>query len=140
MATAESAADYDARYLSETLDEVPLTGPGTFDADEKRKAAATAESKLEADVNDGHPIETVERSHAAAANAYASYLLYLGPTDPSDTKRGDTADTGEEAFGFADRLLDIYDSMVESITTAKGDEGSDEGIGGYSPDTEFRSF
>lgn len=123
---------YSPKYI-ESLGDVPLTGPDPYDDAEKHRAVRDGESKLEADVNDGTeiPAESVEHIHALAANAYASYILALGPKEPSSVMAGDLADEGSNRTAFADHLLAIYEDAVKSINAAGGDEsGGGGGEGG----------
>lgn len=108
-------------YVSES--DVPVIGPDPYDSNEKQKAIKYAESKLEADVNEGSPLENHEEIHEFAANAYASYILATGPEDPADAYSGDFSDGGEDVSEFAQNLHNMYRSARSSILAADEDEG-----------------
>jgi hypothetical protein len=95
-------SESDLKYL-DSLGDVPLTGPDLWSSDDQAKldAAETAEEKLEADVNDGEPIAEDTALHAKAANAYASYLLFIGPEHPEDALSGQMyGGAGEDTMEF----------------------------------------
>jgi hypothetical protein len=118
----------DLRYI-ETLTDIPLTGPDLWgdDQDAKLDAAETAESKLEADVNDGRRIDGATAIHAKAANAYASYLLFIGPEHPEDAFSGQTyGGAGDDTMEFAREVHEVYRSLRSSIETSDVDTSSDE--------------
>lgn len=108
-------------YIS--TDQVPIIGPDPYDKDEKDKAIKYAESKLEADVNEGSPLENAEDIHEMAVNAFASYILATGPEDPADAYSGDFSDGGEDISEFAQNLHNMYRSARSSILAADEDEG-----------------
>lgn len=118
----------DLKYL-DSLGDIPLTGPDLWDGDTEAKldAAETAESKLEADVNDGQVIGESTDLHAKAANAYASYILFVGPEHPEDALSGQMyGGAGEDTMEFAREVHDIYRSLRSSIETSDADESSDD--------------
>jgi len=117
----------DLKYI-DSLDEIPLTGPDLWagDTDAKLDAAATAESKLEADVNDGVVIGAPTTLHAKAAAAYASYLLFIGPEHPEDALSGQLyGGAGEDTMEFAREVHDVYRSLRSSIEESDADDSSD---------------
>lgn len=117
----------DLRYI-DSLSNIPLTGPDLFsdDSDAKLSAAETAEQKLEADVNDGRKLSDRTALHARASNAYASYLLFVGPEHPEDALSGQMyGGAAEETMEFADELHNIYRSLRASIEDSGADGSSD---------------
>lgn len=120
----------------ESIDEVPVTGPDPYTQVHKQRSIKRGEARLEADINDGDEIKNPEQIHADAANYFASYLLHLGPRDPSSVTMGDSSDEGPGRLDFADRMYELYTSTIESITGAEGDEGegpADAGEPGSGP-------
>ena len=121
-------AESDLKYIEE-LGDIPLTGPDLWadDTEAKLEAAETAEAKLEADVNDGQPIGEPRALHAKAANAYASYLLFIGPEHPEDALSGQMyGGSGDDTMEFATEVHDVYRSLRSSIETSDADESSDD--------------
>ena len=121
-------AESDLKYI-EGLDDIPLTGPDLWadDTAAKLDKAETAEAKLEADVNDGQPIDEATPLHANAANAYASYLLFIGPEHPEDALSGQMyGGAGDDTMEFATEVHDVYRSLRSSIETSDADESSDD--------------
>lgn len=121
-------AESDLKYI-ENLADIPLTGPDLWadDTEAKLEAAETAEAKLEADVNDGQPIGEPEALHAKASNAYASYLLFIGPEHPEDALSGQMyGGAGDDTMEFATEVHDVYRSLRSSIETSDADESSDD--------------
>ena len=120
-------AESDLKYI-DALDDIPLTGPDLWEGDTEAKLdkAETAESKLEADVNDGVVIGDPTTLHAKAANAYASYLLFIGPEHPEDALSGQMyGGAGDDTMEFATEVHDVYRSLRSSIETSDADESSD---------------
>lgn len=118
----------DLKYI-ESLDDIPLTGPDLWSGQnqEKLDAAEAAESKLEADVNDGAKIDDATALHAKAANAYASYVLFIGPNHPEDAQSGQMyGGAGDDTMEFAREVHEIYRSLRSSIETSDADESSDD--------------
>lgn len=121
-------AESDLKYI-EALGDIPLTGPDLWadDTEAKLEAAETAEAKLEADVNDGQPIDETTALHAKASNAYASYLLFIGPEHPEDALSGQMyGGAGDDTMEFATEVHDVYRSLRSSIETSDADESSDD--------------
>lgn len=121
-------SESDLKYIG-TVGDIPLTGPDLWEGDTETKleAAATAESKLEADVNDGHVIRDAGTLHARAAAAYASYLLFIAPEHPEDARSGKMyGGAGDDAMEFAREVHDVYRSLRSSIEESDADESSDE--------------
>lgn len=117
----------DLKYINE-LAEIPLTGPDLWEGDTEAKldAAEMAESKLEADVNDGGVIGDPTPLHARAANAYASYILFIGPEHPEDALSGEMyGGAGSDTMEFAREVHEVYRSLRSSIETSEEDESSD---------------
>ena len=120
-------SESDLRYI-DTLSDIPLTGPDLWsdDIDAKLDAAETAEQKLEADVNDGRKLGNASALHAKAANAYASYVLFVGPEHPEDALSGQMyGGAGEDTMEFATELHNIYESLRSSIEDSTADDSSD---------------
>ncbi|MFC7323244.1 hypothetical protein ACFQMF_01490 [Halorubrum rutilum] len=120
-------AESDLKYI-ESVDDIPLTGPDLWegDSDAKLDAAETAESKLEADVNDGVVIGDATTLHAKAANAYASYLLFIGPEHPEDALSGQMyGGAGDDTMEFATEVHDVYRSLRSSIEGSDADSSQD---------------
>lgn len=118
----------DLKYI-DSLGDIPLTGPDlwTDDSDAKLDAAETAEAKLEADVNDGNEIGEITSLHTKAANAYASYILFIGPEHPEDALSGQLAGgSGDDVMEFATEVHSVYRSLRSSIEDSGADESSDE--------------
>lgn len=121
-------SESDLKYI-DTVGDIPITGPDLWSGDNSTKleAAETAESKLEADVNDGHVIEDSGTLHAKAAAAYASYLLFIGPNHPEDALSGQMyGGAGEDTMEFAREVHDVYRSLRSSIEESDADESQDE--------------
>lgn len=116
------------RYIK-TLTDLPVIGPDIdFATDTKLDAAAIAESKLEADVNDGVEFGPTEITplHREAAGVYASYRLFVGPTNPESAKSGLLqGGVGDDTMEFARELKEQYQSHIESIKTSEQDTSSD---------------
>jgi hypothetical protein len=129
---------YTPKYISD-LDEVPVTGPDPYDTSAKMRAVKQAESKLEADVNDGSVIDPNDREdiHGFAANAYASYLLALGPKAPDSMLGGDLADEGSDRTTFAEHLRQMYYDARDSIIAAADDAGDGATGGSQSQNADF---
>jgi len=120
-------AESDLKYI-DALGDIPLTGPDLWegDSDAKLDAAETAESKLEADVNDGVVIGDATTLHAKAANAYASYLLFIGPEHPEDALSGQMyGGAGDDTMEFATEVHDVYRSLRSSIEGSDADSSQD---------------
>ncbi len=120
----------DLRYIK-TLDDLPTVGPNLFSDSEKLDAAAIAETKLEADTNDGFEFSDEETTplHIEAAGAYASYRLFVGPANPEDVNSGQLqGGAGDDTMEFARELLDQYNSHVRSIETSGEDDSRDEDV------------
>ena len=120
-------SESDLRYIG-TLSDIPLTGPDLWsdDTDAKLDAAETAEQKLEADVNDGRKLGNATALHAKAANAYASYVLFVGPEHPEDALSGQMyGGAGDDTMEFAREVHNIYESLRSSIEDSTTDDSSD---------------
>ena len=120
-------AESDLKYIS-ALSEIPLTGPDLWSGETETKldAAEMAETKLEADVNDGAVIGGPTPLHARAANAYASYILFIGPEHPEDALSGEMyGGAGSDTMEFAREVHEVYRSLRSSIETSEEDESSD---------------
>jgi hypothetical protein len=115
-----SASNDIERYVA--LSDVPK-GNGDFSDEDTKEALSDANGQLEGDVNEGRVIEDPDQIHADAANAWASYLLYLPFDSPDEATLGDAADGGDAALEYADRYSRIYDRKVNTINAAAGDEG-----------------
>ncbi len=114
----------DLKYI-DSLDDIPVTGQGigsNWTEQEKLDAAEDGESKLEADVNEGHEIANSEHIHDQAAATWATYRLVLGFKSPESQTRGDSLDEGSERMDFARQLKEDYYEYVNSITNAQGDQ------------------
>lgn len=114
-------------------------GNGDFGEKDTKEALSDANGQLEADVNEGRVIEDPEQIHADAANAWASYLLYLPFDSPGEATLGDAADGGDAALEYATHYRDIYDRKVASINAADEDEGDGSG-GEYAPRFQFEAI
>ena len=141
-----STSGYTPKYGS--TDEIPLTGPGSpgtpdeishdFTLVEKQRALRIAETRLEADVNGGAEIDTPTDTEAAAAEAYASYVLVFGPESPQSIRSGEFADAGEGRDSYAEKYKRMYDELVGALTGGTdggGDGGTDGGGTGGITDT-----
>jgi hypothetical protein len=116
------------KYI-ESLGDIPLTGPDLWEGDTEAKldAAETAETKIEGDVNDGRELGSPGALHAKAANAYASYLLFIGPEHPEDALSGQMyGGAGDDTMEFAREVHDVYRSLRSSIESSDADESSDD--------------
>jgi hypothetical protein len=125
--TYQSASEL--RYI-EALSDLPIIGPDLFPDSEKLAAAAIAETKLEADTNDGFRFadEEVTPLHREAAGAYASYRLFVGPEHPEDINSGQLqGGAGEDTMEFATELKNQYQSHVASIEDSGEDDSRDAG-------------
>lgn len=121
-------SESDLKYI-DSLGDIPVSGQGigeTWSPQDKLDAAESGESKLEADVNDGNPINGAEHIHGDAAATWATYRLALGVKAPDSTTRGDALDEGSERMDFALELKEDYYEYVDSITAAQGDAGDED--------------
>jgi len=121
-------SESDLKYI-DSLSAIPLTGPDLWSDETAAKldAAETAESKLEADVNDGGDIGGAEALHSKAANAYASYILFIGPEHPADALSGQMyGGAGEDAMEFATEMRNVYQSLRSSILASDQDQSSSD--------------
>jgi hypothetical protein len=110
--------------------DVPVIGPDPYQDPKKKQAIRYAEDKLEGDVNEGETISSPTDLHELATNAYASYILAVGPMDPADAQSGDFADAGDEVGQFANQLHNMYRSARSTILASEADGGSlDDRIG-----------
>lgn len=116
-------------YIIDVAD-VPLTGPDPYSDDQKRKQLDNAEGKLEMDVNSGQEFSDGEigKLHRLAVNAYATYLLAVGPAAPDSALAGHFADRGDRAMDFVNELQEIYEQAKESLE--EGEEDADLDAGG----------
>ena len=123
MSAGDTTA-YEPKYTS--LENVPL---GSFDYpdDEKRQAIARAESRLEADVNDGEEIQSPEGIHADAVENLATFRLLRPATGPTEARYGETAEYGENQLDYLQTYKQEYEEIVEAINAAEGDEGEGSG-------------
>jgi len=114
----------DLKYIN-GLVAMPLTGPGPFDKEDKLQAAESAESLLEARVNDGQEITTLESLHRTAANAYASYILLSGVEHPNSAQSGDFySGSNEDVAEVASEMKNIWEDAVAGILEADHDEST----------------
>ena len=133
-----STSGYTPKYGSP--DEIPLTGPGSpgtpdeishdFTLVEKQRALRIAETRLEADVNGGDEITAPTDTEAAAAEAYASYVLVFGPESPQSIRAGEFADAGDARNAYAEKYKQMYDELVGALTGGGTDGGGDGGTDG----------
>lgn len=123
-----STNQYEPKYAE--LDAVPL---GSFDYPEPecREAIERAESRLEADVNDGETIQNPEGIHADAVENLATWRLLRPATGPNEARYGDVAEYGDEQLEYLQTFKDEYDQIVESISGATGDEGEGDNKGDW---------
>ena len=141
-----STTGYTPKYGS--VDEIPLTGPGSpgtpdeishdFTLVEKQRALRIAETRLEVDVNGGAEIDTPTDTEATAAEAYASYVLTFGPESPQSIRSGEFADAGDARNAYSEKYKQMYDELVGALTggdTGGGDGGTDGGGTGGITDT-----
>lgn len=120
-------SESELRYI-ESLNDLPIMGPDLFPDSEKLAAAAIAETKLEADVNDGVRLgeREVTPLHREAAGAYASYRLFVGPEHPEDINSGQLqGGSGSDTMEFARELKTQYKSHLKSIETSEADTSDD---------------
>jgi hypothetical protein len=120
-------SESDLKYI-DGLDSIPTSGPDPFGDVEKLEAAARAEAKLEADVNDGKEIGVGARTtlHGSAAAAWASFLLTYGGESPQSALGGDLVDgSSADVAEFASTHKEVYQSYVASIEDSDADESSD---------------
>jgi len=114
----------DLKYI-DGLVAMPLTGPDPFDKEDKLQAAESAESLLEARVNDGQEITTLESLHRTAANAYASYILLSGVEHPNSAQSGDFySGSNEDVAEVASEMKNIWEDAVAGILEADHDEST----------------
>lgn len=114
----------DLKYI-DGLVAMPLTGPDPFDKEDKLQAAESAESLLEARVNDGQEITTLEPLHRTAANAYASYILLSGVEHPNSAQSGDFySGSNEDVAEAASEMKNIWEDAVAGILEADHDEST----------------
>ncbi len=143
---ADNPNNYTPEYVD--LDDVPISGPGsdpnennsTSDTSnvlnptevtsnaqytdvEKRKALFYAETRLEADVNDGRTIQDVTNMHKAAVMNLATHVLTHAGEDPASVSLGDITDSGSAINDYASRYLEDYESMVELIRESDAESG-----------------
>jgi hypothetical protein len=119
------SSESDFLYV-EDLSSVPLTGADIFDGNEKLEAVETAERKLEADTNDGLVIGEPTALHSRAANAYASYLLFIGPEHPESVTSGQLyGGAGDDTMEFATELKNVYQQLRKAIEDSEADESRD---------------
>ena len=125
LAAIESTDDHHPYILKPS--DLPFAGPDPdeWDATLKTKNIGDAESVLEADVNDGHRIDSPTRLHRLAVNVLASFLFATGPESPESVTAGDFADD-EGGEQYTTTLWDLYESFVEKIRKSSADEGEDE--------------
>lgn len=116
--TPPASAGYTPSYVS--FDDVPIAGPDTYDQPEKERAVWSAEGNLEADVNDGQPLEDPEKIHAFAVSCFATHVLTGGAEAPEDVTLGDIND-GQVA-DYARTYMDLYRHAINSINRSD-DEG-----------------
>lgn len=120
------AQTYEPKYL-DGLSKVPLAGPEQdINEAEKLRVVEFSESKLESDVQDGSeiPQQQVENIHSEAVSAYSTFLLSLDPSHPTSVRAGDLPDGSRERSAFANEMLKVYNSAIDSITRADDDTGS----------------
>lgn len=114
----------DLKYI-DGLVAMPLTAPDPFDKEDKLQAAESAESLLEARVNDGQEITTLESLHRTAANAYASYILLSGVEHPNSAQSGDFySGSNEDVAEVASEMKNIWEDAVAGILEADHDEST----------------
>lgn len=119
-------SESDLKYIS-SLGDIPLSGPDAWsnDKDAKLKAAEAAESLLEARVNGGQEISSVESIHRTAANAYASYILLSGVEHPNSAQSGDFySGSNEDVAEVASEMKNIWEDNIAAIQQAEHDEGT----------------
>jgi hypothetical protein len=107
--------DYTPKYVK--LEDVPLSGPDDYSAEEKRKALFHAESSLELDVNNGDAIVQVDvtNSHKSAVINLATHVLTHAAEEPSDVTIGDMQSGGGTITEYSSRYLEEYQRIVDGL-------------------------
>lgn len=127
MAT-DYSSESDFKYI-EGLSAIPGIGPdlSQFTKEDKLEAAEVAESKLEADVNDGNQIGTVSHLHQKAASVYAAYWLFAEAEEPTTALSGQIVEgSSGDAAEFISRIENTYWDLVKSIENSSRDEGGSD--------------
>lgn len=117
--------DYSPEYVE--LGDVPLSGPDSYSAEEKRKALFHAESSLELDANNGDPIanDELSNSHKSAVMNLATHVLTHAAEEPSDVTIGDMQDGGGTITEYSSRYLDEYQRIVtQLVESGAGEHGN----------------
>lgn len=117
--------DYDPKYVG--LEDIPLSGPDDYSAEEKRKALFHAEASLELDVNNGSEfvLTDITNSHQAAVINLATHVLTHAAEEPSDVTIGDMQSGGGTITEYSSRYLDEYMRIVEGlIESGSGGHGN----------------
>jgi hypothetical protein len=117
---------YSPTYIE--YSEIPMAGvDDDYDIQAKEGALEYAESRLEADINEGREFanDEVESSHRSAVKALATHILTHEAEDATSTKLGDLASTGDSILGYSSHWLDLYKELRDSIANADEDEGTD---------------
>lgn len=114
------ASNYDPKYVS--LDDIPVSGPDTYDVEGKRKALFQAESSLELDVNNGEQIEdrNLLTGHQSAVMYLATHVLTHAAEEPGDVTLGDMADDGGQITNYSSRYLEEYNRLVDQLDAISG--------------------
>lgn len=108
--------DYTPRYV-DSLEDLPLSGPDNYSAEDKRKALFNAESSLEVDTNNGKkiPADELTNAHKAAVLNLATHALTHAAGDPADVTIGDMSSGGGASNEYSSRFLEEYNRFVEQI-------------------------
>jgi hypothetical protein len=117
---------YIPRYLS--LNDVPFSGvPDDFDDEDKSDALELAESRFDADFNDGQPFDPdeIEGIHRTAIKALATHVLTLLPEDSNSTKVGDLASGPEGILEYSSEWKKLYNEQLSAATMASDDAGEE---------------
>jgi len=117
---------YSPQYVE--LSDIPMAGvDDDYEVQAKGDALEYAESRLEADINEGREFanDEVESSHRSAVKALATHILTHEAEDSASTKLGDLASTGESILSYSSHWLDLYKELRDSIAEAEADEGKD---------------
>lgn len=131
-------SDYEPQYTD--VSDVPLGSQDPFSKDGKREALARAESRLEADVNDGEglPDHLQTPTAADAVENLATYHLLRPATGPGEGNYGTVADYGERQLEYVQTYKQEYHAARDSLL-AVGEEVGDE-PGGHDPEFQFEAF
>lgn len=105
------------------VEDIPVAGEDQYRYEEKVRALFQAEARFEMDVNGGREIPGADlsRLHVAAVLALGTYNLVRGARSPSEPTLGDLEDDGNDREDYAERFLEDYNSLVDTL--ANNDDG-----------------